>query len=479
MGLWLEIGLISAAIWVFAVLFARVALRLPWAISAIAITLTMPVPLYQIGGGPGSWIFPADILAILFVVAGLLKLLPEPDPSVRQQTTLLIFLALAITVILPMISTVIGFGINEQPRLFKFILLPLFRGIGYFVMFRTFLLRMRHVPVDRFLLAQCVSFILIYLCGCAQYYLGVNLDLVQATRSVGEEIGRVEFGGGFMGLYRGAVGAWAVGILGMLPIMMASRPGWNLFLPVAAAVVLGGVLGVGSRQGLAIGVVAFAIGFFQAIRTGVSEHRLKGAFWLMVTIFVLIPFTMFAWSKVSSGRMGQFIEKRFELVFDLEKLGQAALSRDPKYPRAWANITDNIDVLLVGTGYGVEYISPTPGGRIIELVDSELLCIWQVGGTPLIVSYLGFLLLSRLKLRTFRWPLDPAGRCMAAVGVVTLYGGIMLMWGHFFLLTPYFQQAPISYWQWSVLGLAIAACSGQQGYLWPAQQGSATRTDVG
>src|ERR1019366_1502003 len=75
---------------------------------------------------------------------------------------------------------------------------------------------------------------------------------------------------GFMGLYRGAVGAWGAAMLGVIPLVLLRRSfGW-LIAPACMLVVLIGIVITGSRQGLVIGLIAAVLGTMAALAT---SHR--------------------------------------------------------------------------------------------------------------------------------------------------------------------------------------------------------------
>jgi hypothetical protein len=177
---------------------------------------------------------------------------------------------------------------------------------------------------------------------------------------------------------------------------------------------------------------------------------------------------MYGWSRISQERLGQYVLTRFQAVLNVGELHQAALQRDYRYPLAWENITSGMDMFIFGTGYGVEHLMPVHGGRIHHYIDSELFYMWQMGGTLLMVVYVLFLFVLRWSLRQSQWPSDAAGRTAAASGTVVFLAGLMLMWGHFYLLTTFSHQAPVGYWTWAIFGLAAGVCG--RWYLQPAEQ---------
>jgi hypothetical protein len=82
-----------------------------------------------------------------------------------------------------------------------------------------------------------------------------------------------------------------------------------------------------------------------------------------------------------------------------------------------------------------------------------------LGGTLLLAGYLLFLLRMRLRLRERCWPPEDSARAAIGAAIVVLYGGLMLMYGHFFIMTTFAHEAPIAYWTWAVFGTAVGLCS--------------------
>lgn len=458
--IWQRVQLLQVAVVIAAMVFGTLFLRMRLWQAGLATVLALPAPLMQVAGGAGSWVFPADALVPILIVAALIGLLPPVDEQSRRDNRTLLLLALLVLVVVPALSTLLGFFINPQPRLLKFMALPLVRSVGFYVVFRMFVLRFRNLPVQQFLLLQCLVLTAIFALGLAQYSLRIDLDLWRAVqpRTNPDGVRLIEYGGGFMGLYRGAVGAWAAGILAVMPLVMANRAGWNIVFPLSALTILGGVLAVGSRQGLAIGVVALVIGLVMAGRAFGGGRTLRVLGNVTIALLLLAPLVVIAWSRVADEKLGLYVLRRFEVVFDLARLLEEAANRDPRIWLALKNVFSDPYVFLLGIGYGVEYLVAVPGGHIMVFVDSEIFSVWQVGGTLLLSLYIWFLVLMRTRLRRWNWPEDDHGRIAAAAGIVVFYAGLMLMWGHFSLMTPYANQAPVAYWQWSILGLAAASC---------------------
>ena len=461
MNVWLLVNALQAGIFVAAVLFGRIVLRLSFVTAAIAAAFVMPAPLFQIAGGAGSWVFASDIVAVFFLLTAVVGALTPEQQIIRQRNRKLLLVALVL-LLLPAFSTFVGIALNPQPRAWQFVALQVTRCIGYFFVFRHYVIRGDKLRIDRILQLQCLVFAVISLLGLSQKYLGIDLDLWNQATGAWNRESSWGYGGGFMGMYRGEVGAWAIMILGVLPLVMANRWGWNLIMPIVVVLVIGGVLTVGSRQGLFIGTVAFALGLFAAIRTLPQGLRAAAILKSSLACAALLAVSLYSWGAVSEGRMGTFTVQRFGEFMDPAALIQGAWNRDARYDLAYENIINHPVILVIGTGYGVEQIAATSGGYVHRYIDSELFYTWQLGGTTLLLVYIAFLAAVRLGLRRSHWPLDQSGATAAGAGLVVLYASMMLMWGHFSLLTAFSHHATVAYWQWATLGLALSACAQNQ-----------------
>ncbi len=456
---WMTVFLLQATIAAIVIALGVTVLRVSVRSAVLACLLMMPGPFLQVAGGAGSWIFAADLLVVIFAIGWVASaFFGGANPVLQQNRTVMILALLLVT--LPILSTLIGFAYNAQPRSFNFMALQSVRAIGYYVLFRAMVLwGSRESNVSNMLLLQCLCFVGVAVCGLAQFRFGVNLDLWNQTLGNPFGEGTGNYGGGFMGLYRGAVGAWAAGILGIIPIVMANRHGWNLLMPFAVVAVVGSIFVTGSRQGLAIGAVSFVIGLTLAVRALPPGERLPAFFKSFLAVGLLLGVSVFAWSRLSQEKLGDYVTKRFEVVLDPSKLIDAAINRDYRVGEAWNNITSDGGTFVFGVGYGVEQLMSVPSGKVHIYIDSELFYMWQLGGTVLIIVYFVFLLILWLRFGPRRWPPDTDSRATVAAGLVTLYGGMMLMWGHFFILTTFSHEAPIGYWTWAVFGLAVGASS--------------------
>ena len=462
MSMWYTVFSLQAAIFAICMLLGLLVLHLRFGEALLACAFMCPAPLFQVAGGAGSWIFVGDVVAVAFLLKFVLSRTSKPfSMAVAQSTRGLVILAAALLAI-PTFATLFGLAWNPQPRSWPFVWLQVVRSLSYFAVFHHFASGRRLITrPDNYLLLQCLFFMLVCFCGLAQYGLGWDLDLWNLTIKANPGEGNWGYGGGFMALYRGAVGGWAIGILAILPIVLIPRLGWSLLLPFAAAVVFVAVLATGSRQGMAIGIVVFAYGLLRGIRVATPARRLPVIVQFAVVMVVLFIVAGVTSGQLSGTRLDQWVTRRFAQFGELSSAGDVAnlaLSRGSRVGAAWDNITSSIPTFLIGVGFGVEQLFAVAGGYVIVLLDSELFQVWQLGGIIALVLYLTFLLKLGICLRPGNWPADQEKRIAASAGTGVIFGGILLLWGHFFLLNFHANQAPVAYWCWSLLGIAVASC---------------------
>jgi hypothetical protein len=462
---WMALGL-QAVSFASIVLVGVALLGASWRGALLAAAIVTPVPLFKVSAGAAGFIYLGDLLGILCLLGmalGWLRPVGDRSPGMR----LLLLLALSSLVLLPGISTVAGFVTSPEGRSMKPGLLGVLRGLSYFLVFLLFMQRARSERrPDSMVLIQCLAFWLIALCGLMQYAAGIDLDLWNEVRQLGASGG--SFGGGFMGLYRGAVGAWGAGILGAVPAAFANRRLGAVLMPVVTVTIMAAMLAVGSRQGVLIGGVAFVIGLWLSVRSMPGGARM-GAFCRGVGgVALLCVLGLGIWSQVSSERFGLYVTRRFELLWEPELLMERIMRRDWRLATAWDNITGSSQVLMIGTGYGVEEHSGALAIVRHYYVDSELFYTWQLGGTVLLLAYAGLLLMLRLELRGSLCPQDARAGIVRGAATAVLYAGMLLMYGHFFLLTTAAHQAPVAYWNWALLGLAVGLRRAEQSLPEPA-----------
>jgi hypothetical protein len=83
----------------------------------------------------------------------------------------------------------------------------------------------------------------------------------------------------------------------------------------------------------------------------------------------------------------------------------------------------------------------------------------QSNGGLFLLCYIFFLYQLRVRLRKPFRPKESSGASYVFSAVLALYAGILLMWGHFFLMNIGPSQAPVAYWNWALLGGAVGLCT--------------------
>ena len=467
MSMWYTVFWLQAAIFVACTLVGTILLGMRKREALLACALVCPAPLFQVAGGAGSWIFAADVAAICMAIHSLFA------RNQNSKARGMVILAAAI-LFLPTISTVLGMGWNPQPRLWNFVAVQVARSIGYFVVFSSLAGgRVAITRPDRFLMLQCLFFGLICCCGLFQYATGFDLDLWNLAIRSNPTEGNWGFGGGFMGLYRGAVGGWAIAFLGVLPIVFMPRAGWSLLLPALISVVFAAMLATGSRQGFAIGSLALIYGVYLALTLTAKERRFAALLQSGVAVVGIVLVGLVAFNRLSGTRFEEWISRRYAQFGELSSItdvGNLALSRGARIGPAWENLSSHPAVMAIGLGFGVEQIGSVAGGTAIILLDSELFFVWQLGGLLLLGLYLFFLVRLRWKLRLGRQQQELPTKITLAAARVTLVGGVLLLWGHFFLLNFHSNQAPVAYWCWSLFGIALASSSSQPSAEYSAEE---------
>ncbi|MGE5609754.1 MAG: hypothetical protein ACM359_10905 [Bacillota bacterium] len=456
MDIWTKTLLLQSGICALSIFIGVAVLKLSLASAVLAAVLVTPVPVFKVSPGSAGFIYTADLLAIMLIVKRLFS-----GPVAGSRATLLEGLGFAILVCLPVASTVLGYLAAPEGRGYNFIAMNLARGFAYFVVFSESIRYVEREPrPDSMLVVQCIAFWLVACCGLAQHGLGVDLDLWNTVRglNVGKATG--EYGGGFMGLYRGAVGAWGIAIVGITPVVFAHRRFGTVVIPMIVVTIMGSILAVGSRQGAVIGCFTLVIGYVVAVQSRPAGMRVGALFRGMGSIVLLGILVSIGWGAVSPYHFQKFVSRRFEFVLDPARAVEMAKARTSAMPLAIENVTGNAQTFLVGVGYGLEGGEGSLGqGLYMVMLDSEIMTVWQLGGIVLLGAYLVFLLLLRLRLRHKNWPEAASLQTVSGAAVVALYGGIALLYGHFFIMNVHAAEAPIAYWNWALFGLAVGLAS--------------------
>ena len=71
-----------------------------------------------------------------------------------------------------------------------------------------------------------------------------------------------------------------------------------------------------------------------------------------------------------------------------------------------------------------------------------------------LIAYALFLVTLARRLRLSE-PFADSTRSTVVAAKVGLASGILLIYGHFFLLHVQYSQAPVAYWNWALFGVAI------------------------
>jgi len=458
MDLWSRVLLLQALISAGTILIGVAFLRLSLTTSVLAAVLVTPVPLFKVSPGAAGFIYVADLLAVFWLVSRLLRTSQQSPGEPGRGLGALAFLLL---VALPVVSTAIGYVSNAEMRSIKPVLLSLFRGVAYYVVFSSLMRHaLRERNPERLLALQCIAFGLVACCGLAQYVAGIDLDLWNVVREIKTRAYGTDFGGGFMGLYRGAVGGWSVAILAIAPVVFMRIRGGTLLMPLIVAVVFASILAVGSRQGAVIGAIALMVGLVISMRCMPQSQRLGHMVRQVGAVAFLALLLMAGWGVFSPYSFEKFVWRRFQPLLDPTTAIDMARRRSGAMPVAMANVLSDPHVFLIGTGYGLEANVGTmgPGPRLI-LVDGEFLNVWQLGGIVQLGAYLLFLLWLRLHLRRSNLNRDDdSGPIVSGAAIAALYAGVLLLYGHFFLLNTHANQAPVAYWNWALFGLAVGCC---------------------
>ncbi|HEX2972077.1 MAG TPA: hypothetical protein VHP11_07075 [Tepidisphaeraceae bacterium] len=456
MDIWIKTLLLQSGICVVSIILGVAVLRLSLASAILAAVLVTPVPLFKVSAGTAGFIYAADLLAIVLLLRRLFGGAVE-----EARATLLIRLSFLMLVLLPALSTLLGYAVNPQERGLNFVFLNLARGFAYFVVFSAFVGRAnREVHPDSILVVQCVAFWLVACCGLVHYLAGVDLDLWNRQLGVEQGILSGGFGGGFMGLYRGAVGAWGMAIVGITPVVFAQRRFGGIVTPAIVVTVMGSIMAVGSRQGAVIGGLSLIIGYVMAVRSRPAGMRVGAFLRGMGSIGLLGILVVAGWGAFSPYSFQRFVVRRFDFLLDPALAVEMAKARTSATPFAVENVTGNAQTFLVGVGYGLEGGSSGLGsGLRMVMIDSEILMTWQEGGILLLMVYAAFLVMLRFRWQHRNWPADAHERTVVGAAVVALYGGIALLYGHFFIMNVHASEAPIAYWNWALFGIAVGLTS--------------------
>jgi len=444
----------EACIFVLCLVIARLGLRLPFRSAAVALLLLCPVPLAYLVAGSNSAIFVSDCVGVFCLLWLIRPHRGSPGLLSNKASRLPVILAALLLVVLPSVSSGLGAAVTGRGD-WKLIAIGLFRGCAYLGLFcGAIRFGARSGEINKLMALQCVAFALICGCGILQAYSGLDLTLPSPTTAVlqGDLSGDTS-AAGFMGLYRGAVGGWGAAMLGVIPLVLFRRRfGWAI-APACGLAVLAGIVLSGSRQGLVVGLIALALGTLVALASSrgmtLASRNTRIAIAAMalsvVLLFALTPNTFY----------DQWINSRFGSILEGTNVVDQVASRDDRMAYAigrWMNNSAWVQVLGAGRGRLSDGITTYQGE--VGYVDSEAVWQLQENGLLTIVTYAFFLFALARQLKV---PKQASGDVRSTIQAarIVLIGGVLLLYGHFFLLHVQYSQAPVAYWNWSVLGAAI------------------------
>lgn len=421
----------------------------------LSTALVTPVPVASLTAGVGGLVFIGDLVGLYFAVM-LLRGGGARFSSVRSIYLLTLWAAILL-IGMPLLSTLLAFGVGSGGDI-RFALLGVVRGVLYWCTFRFFLERADLNGSDsQWVVRASVTVFFIYaLVGVGQFYFGYNLDYWNAIRSLDGAVSEDGFGGGFMGMYRGAVGAWAAAILCIAPpafIKRASMAQSLLLLPTVVMVILVSSLLVGSRQGVVIGLLGFILGWMSCFGRSATQLQVRRAIGSMAVLcFLFLSAISLFNAYLESSDVLDWLVLRFGVLLDSNTAFSEATSRDDRVAEIFEKIVSN-PLLFI---FGVSELSITSefSDNLYSLiyVDSEILWTLQrigwVGACIYALFYIKlFLLLYGRRIDS----IEPRSFSGAALLVVMA----VLTYGHFSLLHVQSSHAPLAYWMWAFLGMAV------------------------
>lgn len=455
MTFWTLPTALEVAIFTLCLVIARRGFGLRLRYAAMALVLLCPVPLAYLVAGSNSAVFPSDLMGVSCLIW--LASSPKTRRAVFADRIahLPVVLACLLLLVLPSASTVLGLMATGQGN-WKLIVLGLLRGSGYVGLFCAAIrFRNRAEEINRMIALQAIAFSLICCCGIWQSVTGVDLTLADpATNSLSGYLA-LDSAAGFMGLYRGAVGAWGAAMLGVIPLVLLRRKfGW-LIAPACMLVILIGIVLTGSRQGLVIGLVAAVLGTMGALAT--SNRGATSTVRALLAVVALVLGVLYLLGISANTSYDTWITARFGSVLDSGSILDQAADRDFKmWPAIERWYSGPLSVQVMGAGKGRLSPDRPDGHRDVVYVDSELVWQLQEGGLTIIVTYFFFLVVMARRFRCTKRTNEAAYETMLTAKVA-LATGICLTYGHFFLLHVQTAQAPVAYWNWALFGTAIGA----------------------
>lgn len=420
--------------------------------------IMLPAPIFKMSPGTAGFVFAADILAVALAGNWLLRIIITR--RLKLNLNAIQRYAVVLLLLFPLVTSFVTLIESDTFRNIKYALLAHARGLGYliiFIVFVSYVYRARRP--DNILMLQISLFSIIAILGLIQYTAGINLDLWnEVGRNAAETTEVTDFGGGFMGLYRGAVGAWGAGILAVAGTVLPTRKNGAAILAVVVMSCMGIMLSVGSRQGVIIGGICLILGVWMVCYGMPIKTRGRLFIRSLIGLIIVIVLGMTGLWKTGGSRFERFIVSRYSPLRSYTTLLRELSSRDElKRKLVIENIYSHPGILFTGVGYGTDL--EVTGGKALIYLDSEIFMLLQSNGALYLLLYLVFLLRIRLFLGRAYKSKDVTRKTYILGTTGALYAGILLMWGHFYLMNIGASQAPVAYWNWALLGGALGICS--------------------
>jgi len=423
--------------------------------------LITPVPIVRLTAGVGGFVYLGDLVALVCATQLIRSsarrgLLNSSVVQLKWLVLILCFVSPLVGFILSTLSGVIGD--------IRGVALGLVRGLLYLSIFWycAASLNLEWRVVTKVLRAQIALLTFFCLVGVGQYFGGYNVDYWNDVRDLEGVLSEDGYGGGFMGLYRGAVGAWVALSLSTAAVAFLSENNkygqQYVYFGICFFISLAGTLIVGSRQGLFFGLTGGLLGsamlYLHSNSRSIKNAVIAGN--LTAVMLVLFGAFLFLIMMGDSELLDWFFVRFGSLLGDADLVGEVA-NRDPRFGMIIQRIFDS-PLLYV---FGVGEVSMDGGGSDawFVYVDSEFLWAFQKIGIVGIILYLyfytkfAFLLLGSKLGKSESY--DGNKRALV-LGMPVLIVCLFLIYGHYSLLHVQSSQAPIAYCAWSILGVSLS-----------------------
>lgn len=270
------VALIQFLITIGAITIGRVIYKLSPLVGLFSALLVCPVPIFVVGMSSAGFIYFSDLIGLLVLLVVLAK--GRFDISTISGGRVTYGMVVITLVIIPLVASIVT-TMRDGNGDGRWILLGLFRGISYvFIFVAASKYAVDHPEkIKSVVCVQAITITSVCGIGILQFFLNLNLDLWNeyANYDFTEWIGG--FGHGFMGLYRGAIGAWTAGMAAVI-ISVTNRQRFGALL--AALFIIFGLAAnvlVGSRQGLVGTLIGLIISLILGVRNKKNKIRSHSA----------------------------------------------------------------------------------------------------------------------------------------------------------------------------------------------------------